>query len=136
MEHGFEMADDMPRIIHGHEAYEVARTYWGREDGLSILKVLKPMLDAHVDAGRVEVFLETPADRLLVERDGVRGVVSQDGREIRAGAVVLASGGYAANAELFSRLHPGATLWSGSYHQASGRGIEMAAELGGQIVLN
>src|SRR5690606_33080883 len=42
----------------------------------------------------------------------------------------------AANAELFSRLHPGATLWSGSYHQASGRGIEMAAELGGQIVLN
>src|SRR5690606_21442459 len=55
MEHGFEMADNMPRIIHGHEAYEVARTYWGREDGVSILKVLQPMLEDHVKAGRVDL---------------------------------------------------------------------------------
>src|SRR3546814_10940337 len=37
MDHGFVMEDDMPRVIHGHEAYSIASTYWGEKEGLSIL---------------------------------------------------------------------------------------------------
>lgn len=136
MEHGFEMAEDMPRIIHGHEAYDEARTYWGREDGLSLVKVLSPMLKAHVDNGRVEVFTSTSAQTLLSNDKGaVIGVRAEDGREFFGRVVVLASGGYAANPTLFARLHEGATLWSGSYKYSNGRGLEMGEQVGGEIVL-
>ncbi len=136
MDNGFEMGPNMPRIIHGHEAYDEARTYWGREDGISLVKVLRPMLEAHVKAGRVDVFVETSAETLLRAPDGaVTGVRTENGREFHGRNVVLASGGYAANAELFSRLHEGATLWSGSYKYSTGRGLEMGEEAGGAIVL-
>ncbi|HRE42586.1 MAG TPA: FAD-dependent oxidoreductase [Terricaulis sp.] len=136
MDHGFEMAENMPRIIHGHEAYDEARTYWGREDGVSLVKVLRPMLEAHVAAGRIEVFTSTSAHTLLQDEKGaVNGVRTEDGRAYLGRAVVLASGGYAANPALFSRLHEGATLWSGSYKYSSGRGLEMGEAAGGEIIL-
>lgn len=136
MDNGFEMGANMPRIIHGHEAYDEARTYWGREDGLSILKVLRPMLEAHVAAGRVDVFTETPAQTLLRDASGaVSGVRAEDGRTFAGRKVVIASGGYAANPALFARLHEGATLWSGSYKYSTGRGVEMGEEAGGAIIL-
>ncbi|MCR6646085.1 MAG: FAD-dependent oxidoreductase [Terricaulis sp.] len=136
MDHGFEMAENMPRIIHGHEAYDEARTYWGREDGVSLVKVLRPMLEAHVAAGRVDVFTNTSAQTLLRDEKGaVNGVRTEDGRDYFGRAVVLASGGYAANPTLFSRLHEGATLWSGSYKYSSGRGLEMGEDAGGEIIL-
>lgn len=136
MDHGFEMAENMPRIIHGHEAYDEARTYWGREDGVSLVKVLRPMLEAHVAAGRVDVFTNTSAQTLLRDEKGaVNGARTEDGRDYFGRAVVLASGGYAANPALFSRLHEGATLWSGSYKYSSGRGLEMGEDAGGEIIL-
>ncbi|MEZ6023788.1 MAG: FAD-dependent oxidoreductase [Hyphomonadaceae bacterium] len=135
MDNGFEMAERMPRIIHGHEAYRVARTYWGREDGISILKALRPLLDEHVKAGRVDVFTGAEAETLLREGSRVVGVETKDGRSFRGDAVILASGGYAANPDLFARLHDGAPLWSGSYKYSTGKGIEMGADVGAAVVL-
>lgn len=135
MENGFEMAENMPRIIHGHEAYREARTFWGREEGRSILKTLKPMLEREVQAGRVDVFTQTEADHVVREGDRVIGVKTKDGRTFLGACTILASGGYAANSELFARLHEGATLWSGSYKYSTGKGLEMGEEAGGAIVL-
>lgn len=135
MDNGFEMEVDMPRTIHGHEAYAIERTYWGREDGISILKVLAPMIDRHVAAGRIDLLLNTEAETLLTENGRVTGLETRDGRRLFGVSVVLASGGYAANPELFARLHEGATLWSGSYEHSTGKGIEMAAAVGGDVVL-
>ncbi|MBL8629290.1 MAG: FAD-binding protein [Rhodospirillaceae bacterium] len=136
MENGFEILDDMPRIIHGHEAYDIPRTYWGREDGRSILKVLKPMLDKHVAAGRVVVKLHTSVRSLIKSESGaVIGVETDTNNErILARSVVLSSGGYGANPALHSKIHPGKTLWSGSYHLAHGRGLELGLGVGGVLV--
>src|SRR3546814_2755132 len=48
--------------------------------------------------------------------------------------IVLATGGYGAKPDLFARLHRGATLWPGSYHHATGRGLELGLGAGGSIV--
>jgi fumarate reductase flavoprotein subunit len=135
MERGFEMADNMPRIIHGHEAYRTPRTYWGREDGISILKTLAPLIEAHRASGLVDAFTGVEADTLIVEQGAVVGVRATDGREFNGKSVVLATGGYAANGALFARLHEGAPLWSGSYKYSTGKGLEMGKAAGGEIVL-
>lgn len=133
MDEGFEMEADMPRILHGHEAYDRARTYWGREEGLSILKVLARLLDEQIAQGRVDLSLETDVDGLIVGDDGVAGVTA-GGQDFHGRAVILATGGYGANPELFARLHEGATLWPGSYRHATGRGIELGLQAGGTLV--
>ncbi len=135
MEHGFEMEADMPRVIHGNEAYSLPRTYWGKEEGVSILKVLQPMVEAHIASGLIDLFTGTEIARLLTEQGAVTGAEATDGRQFLGHNVVLASGGYAANADLFARLHDGATLWSGSYVRSTGRGLEMAEAVGGEIIL-
>ncbi|MET4683353.1 FAD-dependent oxidoreductase [Brevundimonas faecalis] len=135
MDNGFEMEADMPRTIHGNEAYSIPRTYWGREEGLSILKVLAPMIERHAAAGLIDVMTKTEAERLLTEDGRIVGLETRDGRRILGNAVVLASGGYAANAGLFSRLHDGYTLWSGAYEHCSGKGIEMGEAVGGAVIL-
>ena len=33
---GFDFAPETPRIIYGHEPYNIPRTYYGRDEGLSI----------------------------------------------------------------------------------------------------
>ena len=134
MDHGFDMLDDMPRIIHGHEAYDIPRTYWGREDGRSILNVLKPMLDKHVAAGRVAVKLNTGVRKLLRSEAGhVIGVETDASDIIHAPSVVLSAGGYGANPTMFARLHEGRTLWSGSYHLAQGKGLQLGLDAGGVL---
>jgi fumarate reductase flavoprotein subunit len=132
-DHGFEMHPDVPKVIHGHESYRTARTYWGVEDGKSILKVLQPMLDAHVAAGRIDVRLKAEADALVMDGARVVGVVAKDGRRFLGRSVVLTTGGYGSNPELFAELHDGAALGSGSHRTAQGAGLVMGMKAGGVI---
>ncbi len=91
-EHGFDFAPESPRLVYGHEPYGVPRTYYGKDGGLSILAVLKRLLDEQVAAGRVELWLGstaialTGAPGVTVLRNGVDEV------EVTAPAVVLAGG--------------------------------------------
>ena len=54
VDHGFEMADDVPQIVYQHEAYSVARTYWGKDKGKSLAKFFEPLVrgraEHHPDA--------------------------------------------------------------------------------------
>ena len=50
---------DHPLIHYGHEPYLVARTYWGPEEGRSVLKVLEPVLKRAMEAGAVDLRLDT-----------------------------------------------------------------------------
>lgn len=135
MDNGFEMEADMPRVIHGHEAYSIARTYWGKDEGRSILAVLLPLFEEQVENGRIELHLSTPVGKLVTGPGGqVCGVELEDGSRFTSRQVVLATGGYGANPELFARLHGGARLWSGSYHHAMGTGLQLAEKLGAEIV--
>ncbi|MGH6662568.1 MAG: FAD-dependent tricarballylate dehydrogenase TcuA [Rhodospirillales bacterium] len=102
---------------------------WGGGPGLV------DMLSAAVEKAGVEILYDTRAVNLIYEHGEVRGVVARSGQEIfdiRARAVVLASGGFEANAEWRTRyLGPG---WDLARVRGTrfntGDGIRMALDIG------
>ena len=125
--------------IYGRQAFKVDGrfTFWG---GLAVEAWgggpgLVEMLFAAVEKHKIDVQYETSAVSLLHDDDGVNGVrARRKGRtlEVRARAVVLASGGFEANAEWRTRyLGPGWDLAKvrGSRFN-TGDGIRMALAVG------
>jgi glycine/D-amino acid oxidase-like deaminating enzyme len=129
---GLDFHPSTPRVVHGHEPYRVARTYYGTDEGRSILAVLAPMLEDAVASGRVELRLSTPMRRLVVEQDRVVGVGLDGGDVVRAPAVVLATGGYGADAELFRALDR-APLVTAAAPESTGDGLRAAQEVGAAL---
>ena len=125
--------------MYGRQAFKVDGrfTFWG---GLAVETWgggpgLVEMLFAAVDKHKIDVQYETSAVSLLHDDDGVNGVrARRKGRtlEVRARAVVLASGGFEANAEWRTRyLGPGWDLAKvrGSRFN-TGDGIRMGLAVG------
>ena len=102
---------------------------WGGGPGLV------DMLTLIVEKEGIEILYATRALELIVEKGVVRGVVAREGGnifDIRANAVVLASGGFEANAEWRTRyLGPGWDLAPvrGTRFN-TGDGIRMALDIG------
>ncbi|MGI6326610.1 MAG: FAD-dependent oxidoreductase [Saccharofermentanales bacterium] len=84
----------------------------------------------------VEVRLNCPAVGLIVEKGAVRGLIAeQDGEkiEVRAGAVVISTGGFGNNSEMVAKYTPyklGETVWAMTSN-CDGDGINMAWSAGG-----
>ncbi len=135
-ERGFKFAAETPRIIYGHEPYETPRTYYGVNEALSILEVFEGLLEEAVATGRLEVWKNTPVIGLSTDEEGaVTGVtVLRRGQdvEVRAADVVLATGGFAAEPDLFLELE-GAPLVSAAHPTSTGDGILLARELDAAI---
>ncbi|MFB3135820.1 MAG: FAD-dependent oxidoreductase, partial [Rhodospirillales bacterium] len=125
--------------MYGRQAFKVDGrfTFWG---GLAVEAWgggpgLVEMLFAAVEKHKIEVRYETSAVSLLHDDDGVNGVRARrkgGTLEVRARAVVLASGGFEANAEWRTRyLGPGWDLAKvrGSRFN-TGDGIRMALAVG------
>ena len=125
--------------MYGRQAFKVDGrfTFWG---GLAVEAWgggpgLVEMLFAAVEKHKIDVQYETSAVSLLHDDDGVKGVrARRKGRtlEVRARAVVLASGGFEANAEWRARyLGPGWDLAKvrGSRFN-TGDGIRMGLAVG------
>lgn len=136
-EQGIDWADECPQILYFHEAYDVARTIWGKRGGESVLELLRADLEAWTRPGAIELWLGSEVHRLLADGAGaVRGAeVRRNGelRSVEARATVLATGGYAANPELFAELH-GQQLYSGAWPGATGDGLQLAGQVGGRVV--
>jgi fumarate reductase flavoprotein subunit len=135
---GFEMDPDCPVVLHLHEAYRTARTYWGREGGRSVLKAILPPFSAAMAQPNARLLTGHRALSLAVEDRRVAGVVveSEDGQQqtLRAGAVVLATGGYGANPAMFAKMTGGRTLYTAAMPSSQGEGIAMAEAIGAEIV--
>ena len=105
---GVRGVSDTPRIIYGHEPYRTPRTYYGRDAGASVLAVLNRLLEETRASHELTLWTGAPVTGLLMGDDGAAcGVeVLRGGDEcvVRAGAVVLATGGYGADPELFAEL--------------------------------
>ena len=134
---GFEPAPGMPVAGEAHEPYRTRRYLWGLNAGVSILDVLRPVHEKLVAAGRIDLRL---GHRLigLVTRDGrVTGVEVErrhGGSETFEGAnVVLASGGYAANPDLWRDLTPRIPLCSYCNPYSRGDGIRAARGIGARV---
>lgn len=128
---GFAFAPETPRVVHGHEPYRTARTYYGTDEGASILTVLQSALAGST----VEVWTRTPVTGLVLDGAAVVGVeVYRDGAEVevRAPSVVLATGGYGAEPELFEELE-GAPLVSAAARTSTGDGLLLGRSVGAAL---
>lgn len=97
----------------------------------------QPFLDS-LEERDVEIMLKTKAEELIMDGEGnLLGVIaSKDGNpyKIKAKAVVIATGGYAANAELAAELNPTYDGIFGIGHPGTtGDGIIMASNKGAAI---
>lgn len=135
---GFEFDPVCPKIFYGHEAYGVARTYWGVDGGHSQLKVLRRLLAQAQETGPLELRLETEMTGLSGDGTGaITGVevrAAGNGVDRIAGKnVVLTTGGYGADPELFARLTQGFPLFTCAMPTSTGEGILCGESAGGVI---
>ena len=131
---GVAFEPDTPRVIYGHEAYAAPRTTWAVGAGREMLEALRPLWDAEVAAGRIVPLLGHEMTAVLWEGGRAAGVGARAGGrgvEVRAAHVVIATGGYASNAEFFAEVTPGRPrLVSTAHPNAQGDGIRAAMGLG------
>ncbi len=128
----FAFAPESPRIIYGHEPYETARTHYGKDEGASILEVLVKELEKTQAEHDLTVWTSSPVTEILTDADGgVTGIsVYHSGDELEVhGAVVLATGGYGAEPELFMEFD-GAPLVSATAKTSTGDGILLGQSVG------
>jgi fumarate reductase flavoprotein subunit len=138
MDGGFQMIEGHPVAGSAHEPYSEFRYYWGVRSGLSILEVLEGALQPALDDGRVTLALQTRVNQLIQDPDGaVRGVLALDAQgaehAYRGAQVLLASGGYGSNPEMFQALCGYRDYADSSYEYAQGIGIQLGQAAGGYL---
>ncbi len=132
-DNGFVFAEEVPRLVYGHEPYSVARTYYGPDQGKSILVVLKKVLEEALVNNSLELRLNTSVKDLAHNSSGdIYGVILEDATQVCATNIVLATGGFGANAALFERLEK-APLVSAAWPTSTGDGLLMAEKAGAAI---
>ena len=137
-DNGFTIRDEHPVTTTGYDPYSVKRYQSGPEDGVSILKVIMPLLERHVQAGRVTVLTQAAAVELIQGPDGaVTGVVVEDGdgtrSDITGSNVLLATGGCAANDAMFQELHGLPLYRHAGYPFSQGDGLSLGVAAGGYL---
>jgi fumarate reductase flavoprotein subunit len=137
-EHGFETAPGHPVAGGNHEPYTSRRYLWGPDEGRSILRVLMQLVEPHIDAGRIDVLLETGAVELIQNSVGrVTGVVVEDTagarQDIPGSQVLLAAGGCAANPRMYQELHGVPLYCQVAYPYSQGTGLMLGLGAGGHL---
>lgn len=134
---GVNFDKSRPIYMDHHQLYSAARSYQPLGGGGEVAQALIKEVNKYVDAGRVEIKLQTTVVELVQDEEGrVIGVkaVTADGQEITLTAkhIVLATGGYGANRELLSKYHASQGANALIYVPASsaGDGLVMATALG------
>lgn len=135
-DNGFTIGDDQPVKGTMYDPYSIPRYQWGPENGASILKVMQPLLDRHVQAGQVTVLTGAGAVDLIQDgRGAVTGVLTEDSKgkrsDIRGRNVVIASGGCAANPILFQNLHGVPLYRNAAWPYSQGAGLLLGLGAGG-----
>ena len=121
----------------GRDGYSVRRYLWGKNEGRDILAVVRRQLAPELASGRVAAQLRTRVAGLLVNDAGaVKGVraMSEDGEKTFLGKhVLLTSGGYAMNPELFEMLVGFPAYTANAYPHSMGDGLRLAVSVGGWL---
>lgn len=133
---GFAPLPEHPVTGFGHEPYRVPRYYWGAEGGITVKDVLVPLVMAEVAAGRIALRLGEDAVELSQDAAGaINGVVTRDSDDafhrFSGRAVVLTTGGYAGDPELFERLNGYPQYSAAPYPFARGAGLKLGESAGG-----
>jgi fumarate reductase flavoprotein subunit len=129
---GVEWDPLTPRLVFGHEPYRTARTVHTSRMAVPIAEALERALAPHLESGRIEVRLSTPAAGLVVDGGRVTGVRTELGEVVEARDTVLATGGFGHNPELFRRYEK-APLVTSAAPGSTGDGLVMALEAGAAV---
>lgn len=123
---GFAYVEDIPGFDPDH-AYPHVR---GARQGALLFRVMEANL-----AARPAIALRCAAavDRLVLEAGAVRGVRLVSGETLHAGAVVIAAGGFEADAGMQAQYWPGGPALSAAYRHNTGDGIRMAQAAGAAL---
>ncbi len=122
----------------GRPGYSVPRYLWGANAGKDILTVIRKELAPEVASGRVTIMLDTRASKFLVSGTGaVEGVRAVTGGTVetdyRGRHVILATGAYSNNPNLFEKLLGGPAYVGAANPFALGDGLEMVTAIGGTL---
>lgn len=134
----------VPMIIHGHEPYQIPRTYFGKDDiqpgmkrpGQTVLRTLLPFWNKYLAAGLIDCRTEHRLVGMRVEGNQLQVLeLNHQGNSIHLMVnqkpVVLTTGGYAANPDFFQQVSPGAPrLISTARASSTGDGIQLAMQTG------
>ena len=133
-DYGFDFDPETPRIVYGHEPYETARTYYGVDEGRSLLAFFERLLEQHLVSGAVELELGCAAIGLETRDGRVVGAELSGGSRsgVEARSTVLAAGGYGSSTELFREIDR-RPLFSAASPTSTGDGLELARALGAGI---
>lgn len=108
-------------------------------DGSKIGGVLVPVLMKNLEERQITILYNTTATELLSENGEVNGVkaVDKNGKELvfNANAVIIATGGFGANEDLYVKYRPDLKGFTTTNHPgATGDGIVMAEAVGADTV--
>ena len=121
----------------GRAGYSVRRYFWAAEEGRAILKVVLEEFDREVPNGHIATQLNTRVTGLLMTDSGaVEGVRAESGDQewtFRGRHVLLTSGGYAMNPDMFELLTGYPAYSAGSWPHSQGDGLELAVSVGGWL---
>lgn len=109
-------------------------------DGSKVGSVLIPGLMKHLEAKGIPVLHNTKAESILLDNNkniiGITATKNNETITIYANAVIIASGGFGANEEIFSKYKPELKGFKTTNHPgATGDGIVMAEAVGADIIL-
>ena len=102
---GADFGDREPKMSASYDAFNVPREYRVTGGGKAIAELIRPLVDEQVENGNISLMLNTEVADIIVEDGAVKGVTLTDGREFRAPATVLTTGGYGHNEELLHKYN-------------------------------
>ena len=121
----------------GRAGYSVPRYFWAEAAGRAILKVVLEELGREMPEGNIDIRMNTRVTGLLTTDSGaVEGVRAQSGDQewaLRGRHVLLTSGGYAMNPDMFELLTGYPAYAAGSWPHSMGDGLELAVSVGGWL---
>ena len=121
----------------GRQCYTTPRYLWGANQGRDLLEVILRELQPELESGRVVTQLNTTVTDLIPgddgEIDGVRATTPNGKRIFQGRHILITTGGYSMNPELFKELINQPTYTTGTYPTCLGKGLELALSVGGQL---
>ncbi|MBM3513490.1 MAG: FAD-dependent oxidoreductase [Alphaproteobacteria bacterium] len=138
MDNGLTVDPKHPVTGTTHDPYSRERYAWSKDGGRAILKILETNLQPHVDSGKVTLMLQTEAKELIRDGGGaVTGIAVEDekrqAKRVIGSNVVLTSGGYTFNPEMFQKLENAPIHTNMTYPFSMGAGYTMAIAAGGYV---
>lgn len=116
--------------IHGFDPAVAYPQVRGSRAGALLFRVLEATMAARP---AITLTCAAPVARLVVEGGAVRGVRLASGAVLRAGAVVLAAGGFEADAMMQAQFWPGGPALPAAYAMNTGDGVRMAQAAGAAL---